>query len=279
MVETPEEAIVLRHVTARSRATLEHKDWQRRGYTPSKIGRNFRRKPNLYVQATQGVLSIADGRLDLDDGQNARGRMIREDVDASPITEVIETDLHPNGPSVTLEKQYELVLECGMACVEQPRQPLTLPEHLHPQETAQLLHAGLKLAGRDVVEPIVFDPGDHLAGHTHPRGEILLPPPTPLSQSTNLPSNTPSTHSGDHGGRAVTSALPAAYRHIHTSPARGRWVGLETTGFTRRQSLWASRCESGPSDARGRIAGRPYVNVANGNEEREWKANKSGRPV
>jgi hypothetical protein len=129
-----------------------------------------------------------------------------KNVDASPVAGVVEADLDSDDPSPRFEHPDESVLEFRVPFVEQARQALTLPAHVQPQPGIERLDAGAELPDRDVVEPVVLDPRDHVARHPDAAPELALRPTLHPSERLDTPSDPPSAH----GPMVARRRLPPA---------------------------------------------------------------------
>src|SRR5688572_33254168 len=91
--ETAKKALVLCDVSTLGGAVVEPQHWRRGRCGPTQLCCNRWRDSNLDVQAAQRVLYIPDVWFDVDGRQQSGCRMVREEVDAAAVAEVIEADL------------------------------------------------------------------------------------------------------------------------------------------------------------------------------------------
>lgn len=153
---------MLRNVASLRRPLTEHQDRNDASRSPPQLPSNLSCQSRLDVEASEGVLRVAERRLDLDHGERRGWCMPGKNVDPSSVSVVVEAHLDADDPSPCLEHQDKPILEGGVSRIEQPRKPLALPEDLDAQISAKLVNAPLDLARWNVVDPIVLDPRDQL---------------------------------------------------------------------------------------------------------------------
>jgi hypothetical protein len=183
--EPPEEGGVRGDRSPRGCRVGDDEDRYRSGHGPSQLLCHHTSQPLLRVQSAEGVLDVADLRLDLDDKDQARWRPSRKEVDATTIAVVTEADLGPNLPSVLDEEARDLLLESGVPGIDQPIEVGAVPVSSDFQRRAQHPSDSLQRLHRDAAQFAAFYARDQLVRNATAGTEVDLTPFPAQSERAN----------------------------------------------------------------------------------------------
>lgn len=94
---------------------------------PAARSSDLRRQADLPIERRLELLCVGDRRLHLDDEQDPRLRVEREDVDRAPLAELVERDLGQDVPGVSPKRPDDLLDGRRVAPVEQPIKGVAIP--------------------------------------------------------------------------------------------------------------------------------------------------------
>jgi hypothetical protein len=140
---------------------LENDECRNRGVChPAQVTRDQWREPRLHIEAAERILHVAQGGLDFDDQQDALDGLEGQDVVSSPISEMIEADLHSNEPASRFKERGDRFLERGVISIQQAVQLFASPDDLQAQMRVEAGHDAAHCPDGDACQIVVLHARD-----------------------------------------------------------------------------------------------------------------------
>lgn len=175
----------------------------------------------LHVQGAQQLLDVHDHRLRLAYQNGRRARVERDQVNASTVSIVVETDLRGGLPPGALKKFGGPRPQGGVVGVTEAHE---LKAALAGIPGDGKVHRPADAPHRSNGQPIrssTLEQADQARTHPGARGQVRLAPAAPMPQHANRPPERRVIHARQRG----TARLLRRYGAIITSPRRGEGVG------------------------------------------------------
>ena len=198
--------------------------------SPTMLPGNVDSQPYLDIQDPKRCLDVAHRGLDLDDKDDARRRVEREEVVAAPLSVMVEADLDGDQPSKRAKHRGDGVLQISVSGVDQAVELLSLPGEVGIQACAKRIGDTVQRAEGHAFPSAVLDQADDASRYTGNGREVRLGEPQPMAQdSESVAHGTPHGPMMTSGAyRAITGRLPPSsmtsaleMRRMSSGPALG----------------------------------------------------------
>jgi len=136
----------------------------------------------LDMELPEQVLNLGNDRLDLDDNDCLRSRVISEQVDAAALAEVVEAGLRYHDPAGLLELPREPFSQAGVVGIAQPPQLRSAVAGVPAQSDVERGTDAPNAAHREGVSVSALQEAEKRRAHSGAVCQIRLSPPRSVAQ-------------------------------------------------------------------------------------------------